>query len=131
MPRPFANLLLASGLLAASPALAPAALAHVALVEASPAAQSEASDVRQLSLGFSGPLVDRLSGLDLAMTGMPGMAHHAPMKVTGFQTTLANESKTLLATLPRALPAGTYHVAWHVVGADTHRVEGGFDFTVK
>lgn len=102
MPRPFANLLLASGLLAASPALAPAALAHVALVEASPAAQSEASDVRTLSLGFSGPLVDTLSGLDLAMTGMP-----------------------------RALPAGTYHVAWHVVGADTHRVEGGFDFTVK
>ena len=29
------------------------------------------------------------------------------------------------------LPAGAYHVVWHVVSVDTHRTEGDFTFTVS
>lgn len=34
-------------------------------------------------------------------------------------------------TLPRPLPAGTYDLKWHIVGADQHKMEGGYSFTVK
>ncbi|HTT78911.1 MAG TPA: copper resistance CopC family protein [Stellaceae bacterium] len=30
----------------------------------------------------------------------------------------------------KKLPAGTYHVSWHVVSVDTHRTEGTFSFSV-
>jgi methionine-rich copper-binding protein CopC len=59
------------------------------------------------------------------------MAHHAPMKVTGFKTDIGPDGKTLVATLPRALPAGSYDAHWHAVSVDTHRVEGHFSFTVR
>jgi methionine-rich copper-binding protein CopC len=29
------------------------------------------------------------------------------------------------------LPAGTYDLKWHVVGADQHKVEGGYSFKVR
>lgn len=117
---------LALSLAAASPALA-----HAHLLSASPAADAKASNVRTLSLAFSEALIDKLSGVDIVMTGMPGMDHHSPMKVSGFQTALANGGKTLTATLPRALPAGSYQVTWHAVTSDTHRIEGTYSFSVK
>lgn len=111
--------------------LAAPAMAHPRLLAANPADGATASGVTQASLGFSEPLVAALSGIDLAMTGMPGMAHHAPAKITGFSTAVAADGKTLVATFPRALPAGTYRLDWHAVAADTHRVTGSLTFTVR
>ena len=37
----------------------------------------------------------------------------------------------MVATLPRALPIGTYLLKWHVVAADQHRIEGSYTFKVK
>jgi methionine-rich copper-binding protein CopC len=116
---------------AASLAVAAPAFAHPKLVSATPAAGATVSGPTQISLTFSETLMPQMSGLDLAMTGMPGMAHHAPMNVTGFKTSVSGDGKTLVAALPRALPAGTYDANWHVVSTDTHRVEGHLTFTVK
>lgn len=112
-------------------AASPAAFAHAKLVSSSPAADAKVSAVKTLSLTFSETVVEKLSGVDLVMTGMPGMANHAPMKVSGFKSALNADGKTLTLTLPRALPVGTYSLTWHAVTADTHRIEGKFAFSVK
>src|SRR3546814_18276077 len=73
----------------------------------------------------------RLSGVDLAMTGMPGMANHAPMKIGGATTAVGEDGKTLIVTLARPLTAGSYKVDWHAVAADTHRIVGSLTFPVR
>lgn len=82
------------------------AQAQPRLLSATPADKATVSKPTRLSLTFSEPLVAPLTGIDLVMTAMPGMAGHEPMPITGFQTTVSDSS--VLATLPRALPAGTY-----------------------
>lgn len=111
--------------------LATPAMAHPKLVSAKPAEGAAASNVTQVSVTFSEPLMAAMSGMDLMMTGMPGMDHHQPMKMTGVKTSVAPDGVTLLAKLARPLPAGTYEADWHVVSTDTHRVTGKLTFTVK
>lgn len=125
----FRNLMLAAT--AATLAIATPALAHPKLLSATPAAGSTVSGPTQITLAFSETLMPQMSGLDLVMTGMPGMARHAPMKVAGFKTSVSQDGKTLVGALPRPLPAGTYDAHWHVVSADTHRIEGHLAFTVR
>ncbi len=110
-------------------ALPGTALAHATLVGADPAAGATVSKPAKIALTFSEDLVGPLSGIDLVMTGMPGMANHQPMPIRGFATQA--KGKALTAALPRALPAGTYRLTWHAAGADQHRVEGSYAFTVK
>lgn len=112
-------------------AFATPAMAHPKLVSSTPAAKSVVSNVTRLTLTFSERLLPQMSGLELAMTGMPGMANHKPMNVTGFAISVGADGKTLVAVLPRKLPAGTYLLSWHAVSADTHRVTGTLTFTVK
>jgi methionine-rich copper-binding protein CopC len=113
-------------------AAAPPAMAHPALVSASPAAASVASDVRTVTLTFNEAFMPQLSGLEIVMTGMPGMeGHHPAMKIAGVKVTSGPDRKSLIATLARALPAGTYDVNWHAVGDDTHRTAGKVSFTVR
>lgn len=114
------------GLFGATPALA-----HPRLLSAQPTAGASVAKPTRIALAFSEKLVAQMSGMDVVMTGMPGMANHAPMKIGGFKTALDKDGKTLVATFARALPAGTYQVQWHVVSVDTHRVEGRIAFTVK
>lgn len=108
-----------------------AAFARAKLVSATPAASAKASKVLALTLTFSEAVTDKQSGVEIVMTSMPGMAHHAPMKVSGFKTALSADRKTMSITLPRALPAGTYDVKWHAVTADTQKGEGVYSFTAK
>lgn len=108
-----------------------AALAHAKLVSSSPAADAKATNVKTISLSFSEGLIEKLSGVEIVMTGMPGMADHAPMKVSGFKTTLGADGKAMTIALPRPLPAGTYTLKWHAVTTDTHRIEGSYNFSVK
>ncbi len=119
-------LTLVAGLAAALPATA---MAHPRLVTASPAQDAAVSGPTSLSLTFSEALVAPLSGIDLTMTGGQGMADHKPMPVKGFATKVTG--KTIVASLPRALPVGNYLLKWHVVAADQHRIEGSYSFKVK
>ncbi|HUD93935.1 copper homeostasis periplasmic binding protein CopC [Sphingobium sp.] len=110
-------------------ALPSVASAHTKLLSSSPAANATVAKPTKLTLTFSETFLAPMSGVELTMTGMPGMANHEPMPIKGFKT--AVEGKTMTLTLPRALPAGTYELKWHVVGADQHKMEGGYSFTVK
>jgi methionine-rich copper-binding protein CopC len=105
--------------------------AHTKLLSTSPAAGATITNATQVSLTFSEPVTVPLSGIDLAMTAMPGMTNHAPMKIVGFKTAISADGKTLVATFPRALPAGTYRLEWHAVSTDTHRATGNLTFTVR
>jgi len=124
----------AIGLLAASAGLALAmpATAHTHVASSTPAAASTVSNVRTVSITFSEAFMPALSGLEIVMTGMPGMTgSHPAMKIAGVKVASSADRKTLVATLARPLPAGTYDVNWHAVGADTHRMTGKVSFTVR
>ncbi|PNU02794.1 copper homeostasis periplasmic binding protein CopC [Novosphingobium guangzhouense] len=110
-------------------ALPAAAFAQPELMSATPAAKSVVNKPTVITLNFSEDLVASLSGIDLVMTGMPGMADHKPMPIKGMAAKASG--KTLTATLPRPLPTGTYVLTWHAVAADQHRVEGSYGFTVR
>lgn len=110
--------------------LASPALAHPKLVSSNPAANASVTAPSRIILTFSEGLLPRLSGAEIVMTGMPGMPNHR-MAITGFETSTAADGKALVLTLARPLSAGSYQVAWHVVSADTHRVQGNLAFTVK
>jgi hypothetical protein len=55
----------------------------------------------------------------------------APMSVGTVRSRVGADGKTLIGTLKAPLPVGSYTLGWHVVTADTHRVEGSYSFTVK
>lgn len=105
------------------------AMAHPKLLSATPAANAAVVKPTAIKLSFSETLVGPLSGVELTMTGMPGMANHAAMPIRGFTTKAAG--KDLVVTLPRPLPAGSYELKWHAVAADQHRVEGSYTFSVR
>ena len=110
-------------------ALPGVASAHSKLVSANPAADATVAKPSKLTLTFSETLLAPMSGLELTMTSMPGMADHPPMPIKGFKTSV--EGETMTVTLPRPLPTGTYDLKWHIMGADQHKMEGGYGFKVK
>ena len=111
--------------------IAAPAWAHPKLVNSTPAANATVASTNRVTLTFSERLMPRMSGVELAMTGMPGMANHAPMKITGYRTAVGGDGKALVVTLARPLSAGTYKLDWHTVSADTHRINGSLTFTVR
>ena len=120
------SFLIAAAALLALPGMASA---HSKLVSSSPAANATVAKPTKLTLTFSEAFLAPMSGVELTMTGMPGMADHPPMPIKGFKTVAAG--KTMTVTLPRALPAGSYDLKWHIVGADQHKMEGTYSFNVK
>src|SRR3546814_4099211 len=58
-----------------------AASAHTKLIGSTPAANSTVSKVTSVNLKFNEKVVASTLKTELVMTGMPGMANHAPMKV--------------------------------------------------
>lgn len=107
-------------------------LAHPRLLSATPANGTTASAVNRIGLTFSEPLIVRLSGMDVVMTGMPGPSHaRQAMKIGGVRVSVGRDGKTLNAITARPLPAGTYDVNWHAVSIDTHRMTGKVTFTVR
>ena len=112
-------------------ALAGSAQAHTKLVSSSPAANATVAKPGRVVLNFNERVVANFSGAELVMTGMPGMSAHKPMPITGVTSAMSADGKTLTLTMRRALTPGTYQVKWHDAGADTHRMEGTFTFTVK
>lgn len=116
--------------MAASVFSATAALAHPKLNSATPAADSAVAAPTRIQLVFSEAIVAQFSGLDLTMTEMPGMKM-GPMKMNGVKATVAADGKTLVAALAKPLPVGTYKLDYHVVSADTHRIQGSYTFKVQ
>jgi copper resistance protein C len=121
-------LLPAAFLLAALPSVA---MAQPKLLSSTPTAGATIAKPTKLILTFSEKLIASSSGVELVMTGMPGMAGHAPMPIKGFKTAVDGDGKTIIVTLPRALPAGTYDLSWHVMGVDQHKVAGKYSFSAR
>lgn len=107
------------------------AYAHTKLVASNPAANATVGATSKIMLTFNEKVLPQFASASLVMTGMPGMANHAPMKMTGVSSRVGADGKTMTLTLQRPLTPGTYRVDWRAAGADTHRMEGNFTFSVK
>lgn len=107
------------------------AVAHPKLLASNPAANATVTKLEKIELHFSEKLVGQFSSVELLMVSMPGMKAHAPMKIGSVATTLGIDGKTLVVKLKKPLAAGTYKLNWHAVSADTHRVEGTYNFRVE
>ena len=125
------NMIIGAAAMATTMAFTTAAAAHPKLLAASPAPNAIVAKPSKIELRFSEKLVPQFSSVDLAMTGMPGMANHNPMKVGGLATSVAADGKTLLVKLTQPLAAGIYKLDWHAVSTDTHRISGAYSFQVK
>ena len=105
--------------------------AHARLVSSTPAANATVARPTKIDLRFNEAVIGSTVNVRVAMTGMPGMANHAAMPITGFTSQLGKDRKSLTLLLRRPLAAGTYRVNWAAAGADTHRLTGTFNFTVR
>ena len=107
------------------------AAAHTQLVGSSPAANAAVVAPTKIELRFNESVIGATARASIVMTGMPGMANHAPMAISGFTAKLGKDRKSMTLLLRRPLTAGTYRVTWAAAGADTHRMSGTFSFTVR
>jgi len=97
--------------------------AHAHLVTATPAAKASVASPSAISIEFNEALEGKFSGFELSKGGA---------KIATSAVTLDPKGKKTLTAAPQApLTPGAYKIAWHVVGADGHKVEGSYDFTVK
>ena len=111
--------------------LAPtAASAHAKLVGSTPAANATVSKVTSVGLRFNEKVIASTVKVELVMTGMPGMASHAPMKIA-VTPMMGKDGTSMTLSLKRALVPGSYKVKWTAAGADAHRMGSEFSFTVK
>jgi copper resistance protein C len=118
---PFARVALLLALAGATPGLA-----APSLVSSVPAANMVVAKPSRIDIHLSEKVAAQGAAIELTMTAMPGMTHHAPMKIAGFKTEVAADGKTIVAALPRPLPAGTYLVVWKAGGS-----QGQYAFSVK
>ncbi|WP_309119188.1 copper resistance protein CopC [Paenibacillus sp.] len=100
------------------------AYAHTSLSGSSPAdGETLETPPEMLHLTFSGKLEATATLHSVALTGPDGAA--VPLEPPA----LDSGGKSLMAALP-PLPNGTYDVAFRVISADGHPIEGGFAFEV-
>ncbi len=111
-------------------ALSAPVLAHTKLVSATPAANATVAKTTKITLVFNEKVMSQFAGATVTMTGMPGMASHAPMKMAA-TSAMAKDGRTMTITLARPLAAGTYKVDWRAAGSDMHKMNGSYSFTVK
>jgi len=102
---------------------ATSAFAHAHLQSSSPAANATVTSPATIALTFSDPLESRFSGFEI--TDAAGHAVNAPSHPD------ASNAAILTATPTAPLAPGLYHVNWHLVAHDGHRMRGTFDFTVR
>jgi len=107
------------------------ALAAPTLTSSTPAEQGEAAKVTRITLNFSEAIDPATSGVEVLMTGMPGMDHHDPMKMGGVKTAISPDGKAMVATLPRALSEGTYAAHWHAASKSAQKAQGVLTFTTR
>lgn len=106
------------------------AQAHPKLLSSTPAEGAEGAAPAKIELHFSENLITKFSGAKLMMTGMPGMADHAPMPMSA-KVSGSDDPKTMVITPNTPLATGTYQVQWRAVSSDTHPITGNVTFKVK
>lgn len=99
------------------------AFAHAHLEQATPAADSSASDVKVLRLQFS-------EGVEQAFTKVAVSHDGAPVALSSVKTEPADK-KVLIVTPEQPLASGQYEVKWNAVSVDTHKSNGEYSFTVS
>jgi len=112
--------------LAATLIVAPA-YAHPRLIGTNPAANATVGPPAAIALSFNERVVPRFTGATVTMTTGSGAGH----AVTGLTPAFGADGKTLKLASAHPLTRGSYNVAWHAVGSDTHRVAGSFAFRVQ
>jgi methionine-rich copper-binding protein CopC len=70
-------------------------------------------------------------GVDLAFTGVEVLGPDQKPVTTAKAAIRAGGDRALIVPLSRALAAGTYTVAWHVLSTDGHKTHGTYTFTVQ
>lgn len=98
------------------------AFAHAHLESSTPAANASVQAPQTITLHFSDPLEPRFSGFEI--TDAHNHAVNAPSHAD------PSNQAIYVATPARPLSPGLYHVNWHLVAHDGHRMRGTFDFTV-
>ncbi len=100
-------------------ACATAANAHALLDHAVPAVGSTvASSPSEVTLTFTEKLEPSFSGGEVRNVAGARVDHGAHV------------SGNIMGISVGALPAGAYHVTWHVLSVDTHKTQGSFGFNV-
>ncbi|MEO8137869.1 MAG: copper homeostasis periplasmic binding protein CopC, partial [Betaproteobacteria bacterium] len=102
---------------------ATSAFAHAHLETSMPVANATVSPPLMIMLHFTEALEPRFSGFEI--TDARGHAVNAPSHAD------PSNAAVLMATPTPALAPGVYHVNWHIVAHDGHRMRGTFDFTVR
>ena len=112
--------------------VAPAAplLAHVKLTASTPAAGAAAKAPKAITLTFSEKVNPAKASAAIIMTAMPGMKDHGEMAIRNFTPAWSADGKTLILTLKKPLPAGSYEVRWQAAAADGHAMTGTLAFNV-
>ena len=100
-----------------------AAFAHAQLQSASPPVGGAVAAPQEIRLTFSEGVEPKFSSI--ALSGPAGAI------ATGAAGTAAGDSHTLVVKIGHPLAPGSYSVKWRATSTDTHRTQGGFDFTVK
>ena len=102
---------------------ATSASAHAHLISSSPAANAIVAPPATITLTFNDPLEPRFSGFEI--TDAQNHTINAPSHPD------PNNPAVYTATPTQPLAAGLYHVNWHLVAHDGHRMRGTFSFTVR
>lgn len=98
--------------------------AHPTLKSASPAADvTSTSSPAEITLEFSEGVIARFSGLELKDEFGKTIA-------TGVVMADPEDRKRLIIPILAPLNPGRYAVNWHVVSADTHRIQGQYSFRI-
>jgi methionine-rich copper-binding protein CopC len=101
------------------------AWAHAHLVKATPAAGGTvAASPTDVRLTFSEGVEPRFSGVTIAGPAGEAIA-------TGKPGSDPVDASTLVVPIGEKLKPGVYKVTWHAVSVDTHKTQGGFQFTVQ
>ena len=101
-----------------------AAYAHPQLQSAEPApGAATTTSPKQIRITFNENVIPQMSGVEVKdQTGK--------VIATGEAATDPAKKKLLVVPVNEQLPPGDYKVEWHAISDDTHRVKGGFSFSV-
>ena len=98
---------------------APAALAHDALLEADPAADTTVAELNEVTLTYSG---DPLGGEGANLVEVMGPDQRY------YETACPSLAGPDVTTPVELGPAGAYQVIWRIVSSDGHPVSGSYTF---
>jgi methionine-rich copper-binding protein CopC len=131
LPMRFLAPLVAPFALLAALAMSGTASAAPIVDSTSPAEKADAAKVTQITIHFQDAINPAASGIQIWMTGMPGMDHHDPMKMNGVKVSVSPDAKSLIATLGRPLPEGTYAARWFATDKNAQKAEGSLTFNAR